>query len=66
MNKKDIRELIDAAKKWQGWRVEESKKGWILYPPDRTIPGVTIHRTPSDWRAWQNMLGRLRRAGAPV
>ncbi|HQZ81360.1 MAG TPA: hypothetical protein PK681_12155, partial [Steroidobacteraceae bacterium] len=47
-------------------RIVEAKKGWILYPPDKNLPGVTIHKTPSDWRAWKNMMSLLRRAGAPV
>jgi len=63
---KDIRKLIRDAEGWAGWRVVEVKKGWILYPPDKSLPGVTIHKTPSDWRAWKNMMSLLRRAGAPV
>jgi hypothetical protein len=65
-NNKDITKLIAAAQKWPGWRVEEKKMGWMLYPPDKNLPGIVIHKTPSDWRAWQNTLSRLRRSGAPV
>ena len=50
-DEKDIRKLIKDAEGWAGWRVVEIKKGWILYPPNKDLPGVTIHKTPSDWRA---------------
>jgi hypothetical protein len=64
--KKDVKELIKAARTWQGWRVEEIKKGWMIYPPDKSMSGVVVHKTPSDWRAWMNVLGELRKRGAPV
>ncbi|MFT3905651.1 MAG: hypothetical protein QM718_05040 [Steroidobacteraceae bacterium] len=66
MNSKEIKALIADAQKWQGWRVVEIKAGWILYPPDKSIPGITVHKTPSDHRAWKNTRSLLRRAGAPV
>ncbi len=65
-DKKDIRKLIEAAQSWAGWRVEQRSKGWFLYPPDKALSPICIHNTPSDHRAWQNTLSRLRRAGAPV
>ncbi len=65
-SKKEVRRLIKAAEKWPGWRVEKTKKGWMLYPPDKAQSGVLIHATPSDHRAWQNDLARLRKRGAPV
>jgi len=64
--KKDVARLVREARSWAGWRVEETKKGWMLYPPDKALSGVLIHRTPSDWRWWRNTLGELRRRGAPV
>lgn len=63
---KDVRKLIRQAQTWQGWRVVETKAGWMLYPPDKTLDPITVHGTPSDRRAWQNTLSRLRRAGAPI
>lgn len=63
---KDIKKLIRRIQTWQGWRVEERSKGWMVYPPDKTKPAITIHRTPSDHRAWRNMISQLRRAGAPI
>lgn len=47
----------------QGWRIEPIKKGWMVYPPDSTKRGVTIHKTPSDHRSWANMIATLRRSG---
>lgn len=65
-SKKEVKELIKAAEKWPGWRVEPVKSGWMLYPPDKSQSGVLIHKTPSDNRAWRNDLARLRRRGAPI
>jgi hypothetical protein len=65
-DKKEIKRLIEQARTWAGWRVEARTKGWFLYPPDKALPPIAVHNTPSDHRAWQNTLSRLRRAGAPV
>ena len=65
-DKKEIRRLVQAAEGWRGWRVETTKAGWILYPPDKSQSGVAIHGTPSDHRAWANTIARLKRLGAPV
>lgn len=65
-DKKEILELIGKARTWGGWRVEVKDKGWMVYPPDKTKSGVMIHKTPSDWRAWKNVLSELRKRGAPV
>jgi hypothetical protein len=65
-DKKEIRRLIKAAEGWPGWRVEKTKAGWMLYPPDKSQSGVLIHGTPSDRRAWDNTLARLKRRGAPL
>lgn len=65
-DEKDIRKLIEQAQGWAGWRVVAIKKGWMVMPPDKSLPPIVVHKTPSDWRAWQNILSRLRRAGAPV
>lgn len=52
--------------KGQGWRVEPSKKGWKLYPEDKTKPVVLIHRTPSDHRWFANTVSQLRRSGLVI
>ncbi len=66
MASKEVRSLIKAAEGWPGWRVEQTKKGWMLYPPDKALSPVLIHGTESDHRALQNTRARLRKAGAPV
>lgn len=66
MDKKEIERLIRDARKWQGWRVVDTKKGWMLYPPDKNWSGVPVHKTPSDWRSWKNLMSELRKRGAPV
>ena len=35
----------------------------MLVPPDPTKPAVTIHRTPSDHRAFRNTVAKLRASG---
>jgi hypothetical protein len=66
MMDKRIAELIREARNWAGWRVEDVKAGWALYPPDRSKSPVLVHRTPSDHRAWQNTISELRKRGGPV
>lgn len=61
---KQARRLIRAAESWDGWRVVPVKGRWMLYPPNKAIPPITVHKTESDHRAWQNTIARLRRAGA--
>jgi len=66
MADKKITRLIAEARKWPGWRVEDTRKGWMLYPPDKTQSGVLIHGTPGDRRAWANTVSLLCKRGAPV
>lgn len=47
----------------QGWRVESTKKGFRLLPPDPSKSAVAIHRTPSDHRAMKNTIAQMRRSG---
>jgi hypothetical protein len=47
----------------QGWELRETKKGFYAVPPDESKPMVMIHLTPSDRRAWNNMMGFLKRSG---
>lgn len=61
LNPGDYRRLRKALEE-QGWRVEDRGQRWLVYSPDG-VTVVTIHRTPSDHRAWRNMLSRLRRGG---
>jgi 5-enolpyruvylshikimate-3-phosphate synthase len=59
---KEMKSLIKALQR-QGFRVKELKSGWIIYPQDRSLPGVTAHKTPSDHRAMLNLLAHLKRVG---
>lgn len=63
---KELKNLIKAAQSWNGWRVAETKNGWMIYPPDKNLPGILVHATESDHRAMRNTIARLRRAGAPI
>lgn len=63
---RDMSGLVRDAQKWPGWRVEVTKKGWMIYPPDRTLSGVSIHKTQSDHRAYRNAVHLLKQRGAPI
>ena len=54
---------IERAAVDQGWRVERTKKGLGLYPPDPAHSPVFWHGTPSDVRAIRNMVAEMRRRG---
>ncbi len=42
-----LREVIKAAKE-QGWRVEDTTDGVMLYPPDKRLGCVLVHRDPPE------------------
>lgn len=56
--------LADLAER-QGYRVKATRKGWTVYGKDgqRT---VGFHRTPSDHRAFKNIVAELRKIGVQV
>jgi hypothetical protein len=58
----DLATVIAEATK-QGWRVEQTKAGYMLYPPDRTLSPVAVHRTPSDRRAIRNFRAEMTKRG---
>lgn len=47
----------------QGFWIEERTRGLFAYSPDKSKSPVSIHRTLSDHRAWNNLLAQLKRAG---
>lgn len=60
--RKELKEIIGSAEK-QGWRVETTKKGHVMfYAPDGENI-VTSGGTPSDHRALTNLVSRLRHHG---
>ena len=63
---KETKRLVEEIRTWQGWRIEETKKGWMVYPPNKDFSPVTIHKTPSDHRAIKNTRSELRKRGAPI
>lgn len=56
---KDLRAELIA----QGFEIKETKKGWIIFPPNPAAPVVVILKTESDHRAVLNTLARLQRSG---
>lgn len=60
--KKELKEIVKAADK-QGWRVRTRKSGHLtFYAPDG-INMVTTGGTPSDHRAIDNLVSKLRSYG---
>ena len=64
--RKSLKKLFKELESEQGARIETRRKGWMVYPPDTSRSAVMIHKTPSDRRAWANMLSELRRSGFTV
>ena len=62
----DLKKLLKTLETEQGAVIKAKNKGWVIYPPDKAKPAVMIHRTPSDRRAWANMISELRRSGFNV
>ena len=63
---KDLRVIIEALIE-QGWRFEKSGSGHIKgFPPDKTMPMVTMAATPSDHRAIKNIKSYIRKSGGIV
>ena len=64
---KRVKELVRQAGTWQGWRVEETKAGFMLYPPDKALSGVLVHKSPAPNKRWyENTVALLRQRGAPI
>lgn len=61
MSVKELTRLIRQLEE-QGWHVEATKSGWMAYSPDG-INKTSIHKTPSDHRAWKNLISNLRKGG---
>lgn len=60
--KKELKEIVRAAR-GQGWRVEKTKKGHLMfYAPDR-VNKVLAAGTPGGGRAMQNLVAKLRGYG---
>lgn len=61
MANKDWDDVVKAAIA-QGWRLRPVKKGLMLLAPNM-IGKVTVHRTPSDHRALDNIIAKMRTEG---
>ncbi len=57
-----LRKLKDELEE-QGFRFQETRNGWQIFPPDKSKSPVVVHKTESDIRAEMNTLMRLKRAG---
>ena len=63
---KDVVKLVKQAARWPGWRVEEKRNGYAIYPPNKAFGAVVVHLTESDHRAMANTVARLRQCGAAI
>lgn len=59
---KELKEIVKAAEE-QGWRVKVLKNGHLMFLAPDGINKATTGGTPSDHRAIDNHLSRLRRYG---
>jgi hypothetical protein len=62
---KEIEELLDQVARLPGWRVDNTSKGWRIYPPAGT-PMSAPHGPHNTWRTLKNLRAKLRRAGADI
>lgn len=60
---KDYRKVVKHLIEHQEWRYTTKKKHPTLYPPDRTKRPLTLAKTPSDRRGWENFLAAVRKRG---
>lgn len=58
---KNVKRFLAEAEE-QGFRLRVLKSGVMYLAPDG-ISKITVHRTPSDSRSFNNMVGEFRRAG---
>lgn len=61
-HEKKVRKLIPELER-QGFRIRETKSGWMIYPPNKDQLTIGTHRTPSDHKAWKNFMADLKRQG---
>lgn len=61
---RQFHDLLDEVENQPGWRVEDTKNGWRIYPADPAKALVHTHGS-GDWRAFENFKSDLRRAGYP-
>jgi hypothetical protein len=60
---KTFRDVVAEAKR-QGWEVVQTRGGhWRFVPPDPMAPIVYAAGAPSDRRALDNHIARMRRSG---
>lgn len=57
----DTKKVFRAAER-QGWTSKAIKAGTMWFSPDG-VSKVTVHRTPSDHRTFDNMLQQFRAGG---
>lgn len=66
MSKREMKDLVKALIE-AGWRVEDTKDGWVVKHPTETdsrlYPPIHLHKTTSDHRAWRNARSLLRKQG---
>jgi hypothetical protein len=60
---KDYRRVVEELVTNQEWRYSTAKRHPTLYPPDRSQRPLTLSSTPSDRRAFQNFIARVRQRG---
>lgn len=62
MGKDPIKTLLPELTR-QGYEVRNRTKGYFIVPPNTEHALIAVHKTPSDARAFKNLIARLRRTG---
>lgn len=60
--KKELKEIVKAAED-QGWRVQETKKGHLMFYAQDGVNKVLAAGTPGGGRGIDNLVARLRSYG---
>lgn len=64
---REIADIVDMVEEEPGWRVEGTRRGWQIYPPDKSLPIIQASSFSTDLHAAENLRAQLRRANfAPL
>lgn len=61
---KDPMKILRSELLRQGFKIKDSTKGYLVFPPNREFSPVAVHKTPaSNKRSFENLIAELRRRG---
>lgn len=60
--RREVKNVLSAVEAAEGWSYRMTKGGYMIHPPDKSLPPISVHMTMSR-RNEENVRARLRRAG---